>query len=60
MFFLDVIDVINLDVIDIIDIKWIKIFIFKVESDKKDINFIFKNVFRYCEENVLEVKYFFN
>lgn len=49
-----------LDVIDIKSIKEIKEIIFKVESDKKDINFIFKNVFRYCEENVLEVKKIFD
>ncbi|MDT9342249.1 hypothetical protein VV11_023685 [Trichodesmium erythraeum 21-75] len=55
---LDAIDVINLDVIDIIDIKWIKTFISKAESDKKDINSIFKNASRYCEENASEVKYF--
>ena len=53
-------DLPSLDAIDIKEIKEIKEIISKAESDKKDINSIFKNASRYCEENASEVKYFFN
>jgi len=53
-------DLPSLDAIDIKSIKEIKEIISKAESDKKDINSIFKNASRYCEENASEVKKIFD